>query len=296
MNAKHMVGLVDVIEISDKDEIKKANERPEIDRKFTLRFPVLNGLLLSNLLEILSHHDERFPTLLPKQDESRAKQQNALWERLNAKALQFRSGPVQLASIAAWLKGAGDGRDIGILVQELIGRAFDPAYQADEESWAAAVLMDAAIRMKSPLKLFAWKISGRIRRARNVLAGKVGADRAAIHATGVAIHNLVVALHTMQALYRDVGARESLSPEEATHKSLSAPAAVLRQADAAGSVSGCPFRRGTLFIFKLSEAFKRSGDDDVVFQRGSWNQCPAEQWVPSLLAGVWTRATKDAAE
>jgi len=292
MNSKYVTGLVDVIEISDKDEIRAANERPEIDRKFTLRFPLLNGLLLRNLLGILSHQESRFPTLLPKQDESRSRHQNVLWERLNAKALQFRSGPVQLENIASWLKGVGDGRDVGILLQELIGRAFDPAYEATHESWAAAVTMDAAIRIKSPLKLFAWKISGRIRRARNVLASQVGADRAAIHGTGVAIHNLVAALHTMQALYRDIGARNSLTPEEATRRSLSAPAAVLRQAYAAGSVSGCPFRRGTLFIFKLSEAFKRSGDVDVVFQRGSWNQCPAEQWVPALLAGIWIRATK----
>jgi len=208
--------------------------------------------------------------------------------------LQFRDGPVQLESLAAWVKGLGDGREVGILLQELVGRAFDPSYEATEESWAAALTMEAAIRIKSPFKLFAWKITGRIRRAKNVLAAKVAGDRAAIHGTGVAIHNMVVAMHSMKALYSDIGTRHSLSAEEATHRSLAAPAAVLRQADNAGSVSGCPFRKGTLFVLKLSDAFKRSGDDGVVFQRGSWNQCPAEQWVPSLLAGIWTRAMGEA--
>ncbi len=290
MNHKRIAGLVDVIEISDRSEIDAANARPEIDRKLTLTFPLLNGLLLSKLTGILSHRNARFPTLLPRQDAARASEQRALWERLNAKALQFRSGRAPLESAAAWVRGVGDDREAGILLQELIGGVFDPLYEADAESWAAAVTMDAAIRMRSPLRLFAWKVSGRIRRAKHLLASKVGGDRAAIHGTGIAIHNLVAALHAMRALYSYAGLRDSLSPEEATHKSLSAPAAVLRQADVAGSISGCPFKKGTLFIFKLGEAFKRSGDDDVVFQRGSWNQCPAEQWVPALLAGIWMRA------
>ncbi len=152
--------------------------------------------------------------------------------------------------------------------------------------------MEAAIRTNNPLKLLSWKISGRIRSAREVLAAKVRGNRSAVHATGIAIHNLVAALNSMKALYSDITVRESLSPEEAAHRSLAAPAVVLRQATAAGSISGCPFRKGTVFILKLSNAFRRSGDDGIVFQRGSWNQCPAEQWVPALLAGVWSRATK----
>jgi hypothetical protein len=25
----------------------------------------------------------------------------------------------------------------------------------------------------------------------------------------------------------------------------------------------------------------------LVFMRGSWSSCPAEQWVPAMLEGVW---------
>jgi hypothetical protein len=195
-----------------------------------------------------------------------------------------------LESIATWLKGTGEDQAVGILLQELIGRVFESSYKATQESWAAAVTLDAAIRMKNPLKRLSWKITGRIRNARSVLAAKVAGDRAAIHGTGIAVHNLVAALQSMRKLYQDIDLRKSLSPEQATSRSLAAPVGVLRQATAAGSVSGCPFRRGTLFVLKIGEAFKRSGDDGVVFQRDSWNQCPAEKWVPALLAGIWVRA------
>ena len=290
MKAKRIPGLIDVIEVSDPNEIKAANQQSEIDRQFTSKLPLLNGLLLSNVLGTLSYREKCLPTMLPKQDAVRAHNQNALWDRLNAKASPFSDGPVELESIATWLKGTGEDQAVGILLQELIGRVFESSYKATQESWAAAVTLNAAIRIKNPVTRLTWKITGRIRNARRVLAAKVAGDRAAIHGTGIAIHNLVTALRSMQALYHDIGLRKSLSPEQAASRSLAAPAGVLRQATAAGSVSGCPFRKGTLFILKLSEAYKRSGDEGVVFQRDSWNQCPAEKWVPALLAGIWVRA------
>lgn len=291
MKAKRIPGLLHVIEASDLNEIQAVNEQPEIDRQFSSKIPLLNGLLLGKILGVLSYRGKRFPTMQPRQSASRAHDQNTLWNQLTAKAPYFRDGPAELESVVSWLKGISDVQEVGILIQELVGREFEPAFKASEESWAAAVTLAEAIRMKNPLKLLCWKIAGRSRSARNVLAAKVAGDRAGIHGTGIAIHNLLVALHSMKALYSDIGLRKSLSPEEAAQRSLAAPAAVLRQATAPGSVSGCPFKKGTIFVLKLGEAFKRSGDTGIVFQRDSWNQCPAEQWVPALLAGIWVRAT-----
>src|ERR1700722_19007474 len=124
MKAKCVRGLIDVIEVSDLGEIMAANQQREIDRQFTSRLPLLNGLLLSNIIGILSYRERRFPTMLPKQDAVRAHNQNALWNRLNAKASSFRDGPVELDSIATWLKGTGEDQAVGILLQELIGRVF----------------------------------------------------------------------------------------------------------------------------------------------------------------------------
>lgn len=291
MKPHRIPGLLDVIEASDLNEIQTVNEQPDVDRQFSSRLPLLNGLLLGNLLGVLSYRGKRFPTMQPRQSASRAHDQNTLWDQLSARASFFRDGPAELESVAAWLRGIGDVQEVGIVLQDLVGRAFEPSYRATEESWAAAITLAAAIRTRNPLKLLSWKLTGRVRSARNVLGAKVAGDRAGIHGTGIAIHNLVVALHSMKALYSDIGLRNWLSPEEATHRSLAAPATVLRQATAAGSICGCPFKKGTLFVLKLSEAFKRSGDEGIVFQRESWNQCPAEQWVPALLAGIWVRAT-----
>jgi hypothetical protein len=292
MKRKRIPGIIDIVEISDLHEIDAAITDPVIDRRFSSNFPLINRLLIRNLLGILSYSGRRFPTMESNADRTRAREQEALWLRLNSKAPRLGEGPEELASVVSWLKGIGGDHEVGPLLQELVGRAFNPAYKASAETWAAAVTLDAAIRMKNPIKRLSWRISGRVRTARKVLAAKVAGDRAGIHGTGVAIHNIVAALRTMQLLYKDIGLRTTLSAEEAVHKSLSAPAAVLRQATAAGAISGCPFKKGTLFIFKLGESYIRSGDEKVVFQRGNWNQCPAEQWVPALLQGIWIRASR----
>src|SRR3984885_7408420 len=108
MKAKRIPGLIDVIEVSDLSEIKAANQHREINRQFSWKLPILNGLLLSNVLGTLSYRQKRFPTMLPKQDVARAHDQDALWNRLNAKASSLGDGPVELDSIATWLKGAGE--------------------------------------------------------------------------------------------------------------------------------------------------------------------------------------------
>jgi hypothetical protein len=167
-------------------------------------------------LGTLCYRGKRFPTMLPRQDAARAHNQDALWNQLNAKASLFRDGPVELESIA-WLKGVGEDHAVGILLQELVGRSFASSYTATQESWTAAVTLDQAIRMKNPFKRLGWKITGRVRKARDVLAAKVAGNTAAIHGTGIAIHNLVNAVQSMRVLYNDVGLRVNLSPEEATY-------------------------------------------------------------------------------
>jgi len=54
MKAKYIRGLVDVIEVSDRSEIATANRQPEIDRLFTSKRPLLDNLLLSNVIGTLS--------------------------------------------------------------------------------------------------------------------------------------------------------------------------------------------------------------------------------------------------
>ena len=82
----------------------------------------------------------------------------------------------------------------------------------------------------------------------------------------------------------------TLSPLDAVNRCLAAPVSIYRQATVAGELKGNQFSNSSLFILNIGDAAKMEGAGRLVFMRGSWSSCPAEQWVPAMLEGIWLRA------
>jgi hypothetical protein len=169
------------------------------------------------MLRIFSVNGKLIPPLLPRTNPSRAAAQDELWSRLNVKADEVKNGPAQLESLAEWVRGIGTAEKLDLLVQQSIGRLFVATLTATEESVAAArMVLEAASSSNVPRMLW-WSISGRLERAKALLASMVNGD--------------------------------------------------------------------------LTGASRGAANRDLVFLSQSWSRCPAENWVPALLEGVWTRAT-----
>jgi hypothetical protein len=134
-----------------------------------------------------------------------------------------------------------------------------------------------------------WQLLGKARLAKKLLGSMVNEDIVAMHGIGVALHNLVASVHKLRLLYDDAAIRKSLTPEEAVNLSLSAPPVVLRQALSDGVASGCPYSKLTLFMLKLKDANHDNKAKDLIFMTNTWSRCPAEQWVPAVISGIWTR-------
>jgi len=290
MKRTRIPGLIDVIKLDSPEEIDEMGQSACIDRGFEPPRPIVNGLILRHILNVLSFRGKRFPTMSAKDAPGRAREQSLLWSSLSDKAAQLKGGPSEVAGLASWVKGTGNENELGILVQQIVGRAFSESYTATQESWAAALVL-AATHSNNPLVNYWWRVTGKVQRAKSLLASKVNGNLAAVHGTGIALHNIVKAFEHMRGLYIDIGLRSSLSAEAVSRQCLFAPAVVLRQATGDGEIAGCPFRKASLFIVALAEAQKHSESEDVVFMNNSWSRCPAEQWVPALLEGVWRRAT-----
>jgi len=122
----------------------------------------------------------------------------------------------------------------------------------------------------------------------------VNGDLSAVNAIGIAVHNVAKGLRHMRTLYADGGIRSSLSPDSAARQCLFAPVSLYRQATDAGQLGDCPFRRNSLFVFEIGKASQREGGRPLVFMEDTWSQCPAAEWVPAMLEGVWIRATDEA--
>jgi hypothetical protein len=292
----HIPGVLDVYEVSDPKEIEAVNNDPRIDRQFDARTCPLNWLFVKRSLSVLSYAGKRFPTMSPRDSVQRKSAQEALWNRLNLKVPQMKLGPEELEGLAQWIRSNGDQeslalQSLGLQAQHILGRLFSDTFVATPESWAAATTLVKAPRSSNVLKLIWWVVSGRVRRAKQKLAGMVNDDLSAVNAIGIAVHNLVNSLRRMRSIYSDVNLRSTLSPLDAVNRCLAAPKSVFRQATVAGELKGNQFSSNSLFVLSIGDAARLEGAGALVFMRDSWSACPAEQWVPAMLEGVWLRAT-----
>ncbi len=292
MRHRHIAGLINVYEVSDPVEIKAVGDDPVIDRSFETSTCPVNWFLLKRSINALSFRGRRFPTMEPRQCSSRARAQEQLWQRLNEQIPDIKAGPVSLAPIAEWVKGSGRDDAVGILTQQLLGGLFRSDFTATQETWAAALVLVKAPRSWNLPMLFWWLTTGKLKRAKAVLAGQVGGDLSAVNAIGIAVHNIVKGLHHMRALYADTSTRTALSPDAAAKQCLRAPVSIYRQSTADGTVLGIAFKKHSLFVLNIGVASQIDDGHSLVFMENSWSRCPAALWVPAMLEGVWRRASE----
>ena len=205
------------------------------------------------------------------------------------------TGP-DITALSGFVRGEGAATRGGALAQQAVGRLFDPLYRADAESWSAALVLRDAPSSFNPVKRIGWVLTRRIAKARALLAGKAGNDPTGLHGTGVAIHNLAEALSRMRALYADPVARKQDSVPAAVAAALVAPKQVLRQPTHAGVCPAGAFSANTLVLLQLEKANARTPSYNTAFMTGSWSACPAQGWVPELLAAVWRGAIEGAGQ
>ena len=286
--------LVDVALSDDAAEIESLAQNSMLDRAYADRSVLLNGVILKRVRKTLELDGKPFPTVAPRCAQGRDEAQEALWKHLSDLAPQLSTGPEELESLAAFVRGDGPDEVCGQLIQHVVGRLFASDFEATPASWSAALLLDKAPRTMNPIFLVWWAATGRIQQAKRLLAGMVGDNLAALHAIGIAVHNIVSGVTLMRQLYSDPIARASIPPEEAVSRCLVAPATVIRQPTSSDDSAQFDFKTSTLVLLSLRSANEKSPSKDVAFLRNTWSRCPAEQWVPALLEGIWRRASNPA--
>jgi hypothetical protein len=291
MKRTYFPGVIDVVTVTDPAEIRTISNDSRFDRDFIEQGPVRNVQRLRKMLRILSLNGRRFEPLLPRTDPSRAAAQDELWSRLNVKADEVKHGPAELEPLAEWVRGIGTAEKLDLLVQQSIGRLFVETFTATAETLAAGHMVLEAASSSNVLKMLGWRISGRLERAKMLLASMVNGDLAGVIAMITGRQLIVDGLHKMRQLAADPALRSSITTDAVVDECLLSPISVVRQAKTSGEVSGCPFRKGSLFILGLRSASQGAANRDLIFLNQSWSRCPAEKWVPALLEGVWTRVS-----
>src|SRR5580700_265626 len=291
MKRTYIPGITDIVVVTDPGEIRTISNDSRFDRDFIGRGPVRNVQRLRKMLRIFSLNGRLFEPMLPRTYPNRAAAQDELRSRLNLKADEVKHGPAQLEPLAEWVRGIGTAEKLDLLVQQSIGRLFVESFAATDESLGAARMVLEAASSSNVLRLLGWRISGRLERAKTLLASMVNGDLIGVIAMSTARQLIDDGLHKMRQLAADPALRSSITTDAAVDECLFAPPTVLRQAKTSGEVGGCPFKGGSLFILGLGSASKGAANRDLVFLSQSWSRCPAEKWVPALLEGVWRRVS-----
>jgi hypothetical protein len=289
-------GLVDIVQSDAAAEIMSMARDQNLDRAYSDHSIPANARVLQRVHDALQIDGKPFPTVAPRCAAGRAETQDALWKRLAALAPAYSAGPASLEPLAAFVRGAGEPDACGPLVQQAVGTLFAADFNATPESWNAALVLDKAPRTLNPVLLAAWAATGEVDKAKRLLAGMVGGDLAAVHAIGIAVHNIVKGVNLMRQLYCEPSSRAGLTPDSAASSCIFAPEKILRQPIAPENSTSGELETGTLIILQLQAAHSKAPDADLAFLRGTWSQCPAEGWVPALFEGIWRRACSSQAE
>jgi hypothetical protein len=288
-NGLRILALVDLLRADSPEAIGTLAADDRLDRRFDDAGPLFNRMLARRIRHLLRVDGVPLPPVAARDSPGRAERQAELEAALEPAPGRLPCDETHLEGLTAHVLGRSAPQAMGPLVQEVVGRLFLPDFRGTAESWDATGLLDAAVRSFNPLRQLVWLLTGRVERARRLLAERVGGDPAALHSIGIAVHNLVRSFERMRELAAGPDAVRRLSTEAAVAQCLAAPDSVLRQAVAPGATTAGSFRRGTIVLLELEAARARSLRRDVAFMTGSWSRCPAHRWVPALLAAVWDR-------
>lgn len=293
MSRLRVPGLIDLLRVDRSSAIEALSADDRMDRAYEARGPLVNRIVLKRLRRSLQIDGRLLPPVAPRGPVRPTSEQSSLERRLDGLAdtdPALGAGTDTIERLAAWVKGEGGDKEIGALSQQAVGRLYDDRYEGDKSSWGAARVLGSAPSNLNPFRILLWGITRRVERSRELLAGKVGRDPAAVHGTGVAVHNIVSGFEAMRGIYADEGERNRLSTAAVLARCVIPPRQVVRQPTAAGSADAGSFTPDTLVLLRLKKANDSQPGYDTAFMDGMWSACPARRWVPALFASVWERA------
>ena len=281
--------LLDVVLVDDLAGITALDADPNLTRVVQHTGPLINRVLSARVARAFAIGAAPLPTFTDRSNPSRARRQQELESALSRGDYGFDQQAAELAVLADYVRGGSDPETVGVAVQTMLGRIFDPGYRATPATYAAARMVIGFPRALPPRSWW-WRLSGTLARGQRLLAESARRDPAAIHATTNTVHNVVETLSSMRTLAGDGGT--GVDTGEAVRRCLAGPPALLRWCTRSARVAGVakPLGPGTLVVMRLGRAHDRLQDAESPFLVGRWNQCPAHQYVTALLERVWTDA------
>lgn len=285
--------LIDLILADKSADVRSLAADPSLDRGFQTRGPLVNRMIARRIRSGMTIMGIPLPSIVERDDRERQQRQSELEEVFTAMAGKKGWDEESFNRIVAAIR-ADDSREIALATLSLVGKLFDPAFEGTKHTLYASQTIDRALKNRNPLLSIWWSMTGEVRHAKQKLKKVSSGDFAAIHAIGIAVHNLVESFERMADLLTHPSVASRISPEEAVVRVLVAPETVARQAHKPGPSLAGVLSPGSLVLMNTRAAQEANPSSRTAFLTDAWSICPAHQLVPALLMSVWTAATKPA--
>ena len=281
--------ILDIVFIDDAAQMSELNGQWHISRELSGSGGLVARAIHSRIYRTLRVGETPLPVFTAREypgRESRQKQLELELDDLAAGGLALQRRDIQ--KLADYVTGKARDVNVGAAVQQIVGRLFEAGYAATQESYEDAKIIDEWPRC-NPLRALRLRWTGRLSQAKERIWRKGHQDTHFIHATAIAMHNIVAAIENMGRLMEKTQGQIEMSAEEVVRRCLVAPPRLLRQCM---EETRLPFlkkqlRKGTLVIFELKKIHQAVGRNGPAFMEGEWSQCPARTVVPRILEEVW---------
>ena len=284
--------VIDILLVDEPGLMKTLNDHPLLSRRLVRSRRLVNETIRRKIQNHLKVGDVPLPVFAAREDAARKQRQQDLKERLDGLLNEVMSIHADdIESLAGFVAGENTDVDVGVVVQRIVGRFFEPDYPATRASYDAARIVDRWPRT-NPITALWLRLSGRLRKAKKLIWSLAKDDTHCIHGTSIAMHNVVATLNNMRnAVAKGEHITHSTS-EDVIATYLQAPATLARSCTAELRVKGLKkaLGKGTLVVFQLGKMRASSRRLARAFAQGEWNECPADGVTLKLLELVWDKA------
>ena len=286
-------GIIRLVVVKTPAELVAVNDASTVQRSLSGRGGLANRLIAARLAVFRTADGDIWPAFRDRLDPLRVANQKELEAALsNVGALLQRIDP-EIAELGRYVSDGAAPRNVGVIVQQAVGRLFFADYAASEESYEAARTLQTW-STAWPLRAYWIRRSGALQASLDRIIALSRGNMACAHATAIAMKNIVTSIELMRELASQGDNLARIEPQDALVHSLRAPTQVLREARDGVRAGPVRLPARSLVLLAVECAHRQHPVPSFAFFASAWNRCPAHSIVPALLMNVW-QAARDGA-
>ena len=282
-------GIIRLVVVKRPDELVAVNDAGLIQRSLSGRGGLANRLIAAKIAVFRAADGNIWPAFRDQLDPLRAENQKTLEAALSDVGPLLQRIAPEITELGGYVGNGRSARNVGVIVQQAVGRLFFAEYEASDDSYEAArTLQDWSTAW--PLRAYWMRRSGVLQASLDRIVGLSRGNMACAHATALAMKNIVMSIELMRELASRGDNLVRIEPQDALAHSLRAPARVFREARDGARAGSVRLPARSLVLLAMASAHRQHPVPSFAFAASAWNRCPAHSIVPALLMDVWQRA------